>query len=330
MRLSCNNTTILLLLSLFSITSAFTTTTTYTPQRITSSSSLFSSEEEEGDTVLYSDEDYDDEEPKQEQSTPWKKNARWNSLNPRVKLRIIQEQQNKAIENKQKREPAKDKQRRLMMMYKERQIDKRRAARVTRPTPLDDRNPLTSLTINELYSGTVISLTPYGVYVDIGTECDGLLHISQISRDDFVSHPREVFSPGDVVEDVRVMSYSSELKKLRLSLLPIESDEDPDDEDEDDPIALSDLTIDDELWGEIRRVTSYGAYVELGAEVDGFLHFMDHPEFGVVPGVKPSKFMRVGDRIRTWVSDVDLEKKRVKLTANRPAGLPGPRREMLR
>mmetsp|Transcript_5516 Transcript_5516/g.8124 ORF Transcript_5516/g.8124 Transcript_5516/m.8124 type:complete len:149 (-) Transcript_5516:1087-1533(-) len=118
MRLSCNNTTILLLLSLFSITSAFTTTTTtYTPQRITSSSSLFSSEEEEGDTVLYSDEDYDDEEPKQEQSTPWKKNARWNSLNPRVKLRIIQEQQNKAIENKQKREPAKDKQRRTCQPF---------------------------------------------------------------------------------------------------------------------------------------------------------------------------------------------------------------------
>ena len=88
--------------------------------------------------------------------------------------------------------------------------------------------------------------------------------------------------------------------------------------------------MDDELWGELRRVTAYGAYVELGAEVDGWLHFMDHPEFGSAQGAPPSDYMTVGDRVRVWVSDGDNERGRRKLTAKRPPDLPGPRREMLR
>ena len=149
-------------------------------------------------------------------------------------------------------------------------------------------------------------------------------------------------------------------------------------EDEDDRIQLDEIEVDDELWGEIRRVTDYGAYVEIGTFVErmgenertkvrsfvatnpsrsefsalryvvisffasisfiphipqgavcrGFLHFMDHPVFGEVKGSHPREYMRVGDRVRVWVMDVERTQKRIKLTANRPAGLPGPRREV--
>jgi hypothetical protein len=65
-----------------------------------------------------------------------------------------------------------------------------------------------------------------------------------------------------------------------------------------------------------------------GAVCRGFLHFMDHPVFGEVKGSHPREYMRVGDRVRVWVLDVERTQKRIKLTANRPAGLPGPRREV--
>jgi ribosomal protein S1 len=55
---------------------------------------------------------------------------------------------------------------------------------------------------------------------------------------------------------------------------------------------------------------------------------MDHPVFGEEKGAHPREYMSVGDRVRVWVLDVDREQKRVKLTANRPEGLPGPRREI--
>jgi hypothetical protein len=67
------------------------------------------------DVVLYSEEEESpqrDYEKEEEQNAPWKKNARWNSLSPKVKLRIMQEAQQKAVENKQKRESSQDKKRR--------------------------------------------------------------------------------------------------------------------------------------------------------------------------------------------------------------------------
>ena len=263
----------------------------------------------------------------------FQKDQRWSSLSPSVKQRIIKEAHERAIRNKKKREPAADKKRRLMMQYKKAQVKAKQDSRVERPLSTDspDRISLKDLVVNELYNGTVISLTDFGAYVDIGSECDGLLHVSQISREEFVEHPRQVLQPGMEI-DVRLVRANPELKKMQLSMLPLEilSEEYEDEDEKGQRIQLNDLAVDDELWGEIKRVTAFGAYVELGAVVSGWLHFMDHPLFGNVPGAKPKEFMEVGQRIRCWVSNIDHDLNRIKLTASRPDHLPGPRREVVK
>merc|ERR1712226_1232920 len=153
----------------------------------------------------------------------------------------------------------------------------------------DMRLPLSALKVGSTWTGTVISLTNFGAYVDIGTECDGLLHIGQISSTFFVEHPRQVFSPGEEVK-VTIRSFNAQRKKLHLTMLPLDADSNKEDE-EGDLIPIEDIEIDDELWGELVRVTDYGAYVEIGADVKGFLHFMDHPNFGIEPGAHPSTYM---------------------------------------
>lgn len=212
-----------------------------------------------------------------------------------------------------------------MMFMKKAQRDKKFAARVTRPLGFDERTPLSDITPGTQMNGTVISLTPYGAYVDVGTECDGLLHISQLSTGTFIEHPRQVLSPGDEI-DVTVRSRSPEKKKLHLTMLPKDVLDSEQEDDSEERLPLEDLQIDDELWGQLKRVTAYGAYVEVGAVVDGWLHFMDHPEW--VAGQVPGEFMTPGDRVRIWVSDLDLQQRRLKLTANRPTHLAGPRREL--
>jgi transcriptional accessory protein Tex/SPT6 len=276
--------------------------------------------EQDGGTVLYSDDD-------QEKSLS--KNKRWNSLSPAVKERIIKEGQQRAIQNKKKREPSADKKRRMLMFYKKAAAETKRMSRVERPLPVksDERIALQDLAVGEIYNGTVISLTSFGAYVDIGSECDGLLHVSQITRERFIEHPKQALTPGDQI-NVTLVRVSPALKKMHLSMLPKEvlEEEDEDQDDFDERIPLEDLATDDELWGEIKRVTSYGAYVEVGAVVQGWLHFMDHPEFEF--GKVPSDFMKVSDRIRCWVSNKDEDNLRLKLTAIRPKDLPGPRREI--
>ena len=248
----------------------------------------------------------------------------------------MKEAQERAIRNKKRREPAADKKRRLYSQYREMEKQSKREKYVQRATPIGSksRTLLADISPGETLPGKVISLTRFGAYVDIGSEVDGLLHVSPITRDEFVDHPRRFLTPGDDVE-VRVVRLDPQLKKLQLTMLPEEVlaeenvlNKHDESAEEDDRIQLDEIEADDELWGEIRRVTDYGAYVELGSVVRGFLHFMDHPLFGEVKGAHPREYMRVGDRVRVWVLDVDGTQKRIKLTANRPTGLPGPRREI--
>lgn len=215
------------------------------------------------------------------------------------------------------------------MFVKAKDRERKLASRVERKIPLTMRTPLSALKSGTKLSGIVISITRFGAYVDIGTECDGLLHISQISNTYFVDNLNKYLSPGEEVE-VTIKSLNPEKKKLHLTMLPPDEvrDDNDDDDDDEELIVLDEIEVDDELWGEIVRVTDFGSYVELGAEVKGFLHFMDHPLFGAEPGAHPSTYMDVGQRVRVWVSDVDRERNRIKLTANRPSHLPGPRREL--
>jgi transcriptional accessory protein Tex/SPT6 len=260
---------------------------------------------------------------------------RWANLNPAVKGRLIKEGQEKAIRNKKKREPKDDRKRRLYFRYKDMLRKEKQERFVTRKLPLKDpsRVPLSSIKPNDTFTGQVISMNNFGAYIDVGTEVDGLLHVSQMSREQFVHHPREMLSLGDEVE-VRVVRANPDMKKFQLSMLPESVLEEEmirknfEDSEDDERIQLDEVFVDDELWGEIRRVTDFGAYVELGAVVRGFLHFMDHPMWEDHRGSPPSEFMKVGDRIRVWVSGVDETQRRIKLTALRPEGLPGPRREI--
>jgi hypothetical protein len=84
-------------------TTTTTTTTTLLQQRLALHVTAATQENEE-DLVLYSDED--------DEMAPLKRNARWNSLSPKVKLRIMNEAHERAIANKKKREPSNDKKRR--------------------------------------------------------------------------------------------------------------------------------------------------------------------------------------------------------------------------
>jgi predicted RNA-binding protein with RPS1 domain len=287
-------------------------------------------EDDGGINIVFIDEEDDIDDDVNEKPSKGKGRDRWENLKPSVKKRIVQKGQEKAIANKKKREPASEKKRRMMMKFKELQRQKKQDSRVKRPLGFDERAPLTAFFPGMEVTGTVISLTNYGAYVDVGTECDGLLHVSQMTRKFFVEHPRQVVSPGDEII-VKVRSASPELKKMQLTMLDAkEVDEDNsfgnnDDDDEEDRTSLTEFELDDELWGELKRVTDFGAYVEVGAEVDAFLHFMDHPLWE--DGKIPSEFMEQGQRVRVWVDNLDMEKKRIRVTACRPENLPGPRIE---
>lgn len=66
--------------------------------------------------------------------------------------------------------------------------------------------------------GTVRNVIDFGAFVDIGVHQDGLVHISELSEN-FVKHPLDVVSVGDVVE-VRVLSVDVAKKRIQLTMRP--------------------------------------------------------------------------------------------------------------
>ena len=88
---------------------------------------------------------------------------------------------------------------------------------------------------NQLVKGTVTKLVPYGAFVDIGVDRDGLIHVSEMS-DGFVSKPSDVLAVGAELE-VRVVKVDQRKRRIELSLLELpgeEKESEPQFEDDDD------------------------------------------------------------------------------------------------
>lgn len=68
-----------------------------------------------------------------------------------------------------------------------------------------------------ILKGTVRNVIDFGVFVDIGVHQDGLVHISQLTRQ-YVKHPLDVVSVGDVVE-VKVMSVDLNRQRIQLTMI---------------------------------------------------------------------------------------------------------------
>ncbi|MDE6997291.1 MAG: RNA-binding transcriptional accessory protein [Oscillospiraceae bacterium] len=66
-------------------------------------------------------------------------------------------------------------------------------------------------------TGTVRNVIDFGVFVDIGVHQDGLVHISQISKNKFLKHPSEAVSVGDIVKVV-VLDVDEKKKRISLSM----------------------------------------------------------------------------------------------------------------
>ncbi len=64
--------------------------------------------------------------------------------------------------------------------------------------------------------GTVTRLESYGAFVDIGSDRDGLVHISQITHD-YIKHPEDVLAVGNPVQ-VKVLKVNRKKRQVDLSI----------------------------------------------------------------------------------------------------------------
>lgn len=159
---------------------------------------------------------------------------------------------------------------------------------------------LSQLHVGEVVKGTVQRLTDFGAFVDIGG-VDGLVHISQLSFE-HVSHPSEVVNVGEEV-DVKILSVDAEKERISLSIketLPGPWDN------------LSEkLAVDSVVEGTVKRLVSFGAFVEVLPGVEGLVHISQISKEHIG---NPQEVVKEGQKVKVKILDIDEEAKRISLS----------------
>ena len=149
--------------------------------------------------------------------------------------------------------------------------------------------------------GKVVSVTDYGVFVELEKGIEGLVHISEMSWSRHVKHPSKMVAIGDEVEAL-VLTLDKEKKRISLGMKQIEPN--PWDEIEDKyPIGT-------EVEGTVRNLTDFGAFVELEDGVDGLIHISDLSWKKIK---HPSEVLKKKDKISSAVLSIDKENCRISL-----------------
>ena len=153
---------------------------------------------------------------------------------------------------------------------------------------------------NDTVKGKVARLTNFGAFIDLGG-VDGLVHISQISYD-HVKNPADVLSVGEEV-DVKILSVDEEAGRISLSI----KDTLPGPWDDIEERAAVDTVLD----GIVKRLTSFGAFVEVYPGVEGLVHISQISHNHIAT---PHEVLSEGQEIKVKVLDLNTEDQRLSLS----------------
>lgn len=159
---------------------------------------------------------------------------------------------------------------------------------------------LKTLQAGDVVEGKVARLTNFGAFVDLGG-IDGLVHVSEISYER-VEKPADVLKVGQEVT-VKILSVDADRERVSLSIKATL----PEPWDGIEEKAPQGAVLD----GKVKRLTSFGAFVEVFPGVEGLVHIsqISHQHIAT-----PNDVLKVGQEIKVKVLDVRPDEKRLALS----------------
>ncbi len=162
--------------------------------------------------------------------------------------------------------------------------------------------------VPELYApgarvpGKVVSITDYGVFVELEEGVEGLVHISEMSWSKKPKHPSKIVGVGDTIE-VQVLKVEADTKRISLGmkqLLPNPWDM----VEESYPVGAI-------IEGKIKNITDFGIFIGIEEGIDGLIHVSD---LSWTERIKhPSEKYAKGETIQAVVLKIDKENERFSL-----------------
>jgi small subunit ribosomal protein S1 len=161
--------------------------------------------------------------------------------------------------------------------------------------------------VGDRVHGKVRNLTDFGAFIEIEDGVDGLVHVSDISWSRRIKHPGELLKKGQAVDAV-ITGIDPENRRMSLSIKELE------------PNAWNDFVAShkpgDVVKGKIARYASFGAFVELGDNLEGLCHISELSDERVN---KPEDAVELGQEMEFKVLRIDAENRKIGLSARAAA-----------
>jgi small subunit ribosomal protein S1 len=150
--------------------------------------------------------------------------------------------------------------------------------------------------------GRVVSVTDYGAFVELEPGVEGLIHISEMTWSRRMKHPSKLVKPGDQVEAV-VLAVSNRERRISLGIKQLEPD----------PWTTveSRYSVGSVVEGRVRKLTDFGAFIEIEEGIDGLVHVSD---LSWTKHVKhPSEVLKKGQLVQAVVLHISAANRRMSL-----------------
>ena len=173
------------------------------------------------------------------------------------------------------------------------------------------------LNVGDVVTGKVARITSFGAFIDLGG-VDGLVHLTELSHERNVS-PKSVVTVGEEIQ-VKVLDLNEEEGRVSLSLKATTPG--PWDGVEQK------LAAGDVIEGTVKRLTDFGAFVEVLPGIDGLVHVSQISHKRIE---NPKEALKVGQEVQVKVLEVNADAERVPLSIKaleeRPANAEGENNE---
>lgn len=156
------------------------------------------------------------------------------------------------------------------------------------------------LAVGDVVTGKVARITSFGAFIDLGG-VDGLVHLTELSHERNVS-PKSVVTVGEEIE-VKILDLNEEEGRVSLSLKATTPG--PWDGVEQ-KLAKGDV-----VEGTVKRLTDFGAFVEVLPGIDGLVHVSQISHKRIE---NPKEALKVGQEVQVKVLEVNADAERVSLS----------------
>lgn len=161
---------------------------------------------------------------------------------------------------------------------------------------------ITRYPVGQTTKGKVVSITDYGVFVELEEGVEGLIHVSEMTWSKKPRHPSKMVSVSDEVE-VMVLNIETETKRISLGMKQLQ----PNPWD----LVTENYPVGSVIEGKIKNITDFGVFIGIEEGIDGLIHVSD---LSWTERIKhPSEKYTKGETIQAVVLKIDKENERFSL-----------------